>query len=79
MNLTTEQREQLKPFAAEAYGLQTEMAGIKENLKDIVASAAEKTGIDKALISRHFAVRYKNNLDELRDEVEALEFLDAEN
>ena len=78
MNLTTEQREQLKPFAAEAYGLQTEMAGIKENLKDIVASAAEKTGIDKALINKYFTVRYKDNLDELRDEVEALEFLDAE-
>ena len=79
MNLNTEQREQLKPFATEAYGLYSEIAGIKENIKDIVESAAAKTGIDKKLVSKHFAVRYKGNLDELRDEVEALEFLDAEN
>ena len=75
MNLTTEQREQLKPFAAEAYSLQTEMAGIKENIKDVVEAAAEKTGIDKALVKKFFTVQYKANLKELEQEVDILKFL----
>ena len=75
MNLTSDQRNSLKPFAAEAYGYYAEIAGIKENIKDLVESAAEKTGIDKKLVVKHFSVKFKGNLDELRDEVDALEFL----
>ena len=75
MNLTTTQRESLKPFASEAYSFYVEIAAIKENIKDIVEAAAEKTGIDKKLVSKHFATKYKGNLEELRDEVDALEFL----
>ena len=73
--LTSEQRDSLKPFTTEAYGYYAEIAGIKENIKDLVEAAAEKTGIEKKLVSKHFATKYKGNLDELRDEVDALEFL----
>ena len=73
--LTSEQRDSLKPFATEAYGYYAEIAGIKENIKDLVEATAEKTGIEKKLVSKHFATKYKGNLDELRDEVDALEFL----
>lgn len=75
MNLTSEQRDSLKPFAVEAYDYYGEIAGIKENIKDLVEAAAEKTGIDKKLVGKHFATKYKGNLEELRDEVDALEFL----
>lgn len=73
--LTSEQRDSLKPFTTEAYGYYAEITGIKENIKDLVEAAAEKTGIEKKLVSKHFATKYKGNLDELRDEVDALEFL----
>lgn len=75
MNLTSEQRDSLKPFAEEAYGFFVEIAAIKENIKDLADAAAEKTGIDKKLVNKHFTTKYKDNLSELRDEVEALEFL----
>lgn len=54
MNLTSEQRTSLKPFASESYGFYSEIAGIKENIKDLVEAAAEKAGIDKKLVSKHF-------------------------
>lgn len=78
MNLNSEQRTSLKPFASEAYGLYAEITAIKENIKDIVEAAAEKTGIEKKLVAKHFATKYKGNLEELRDEVDALEFLAEE-
>lgn len=75
MNLNTAQRESMKPFASEAYGYYAEIAGIKENIKDLVEAAAEKTGIEKKLVAKHFATKFKGNLDEIRDEADALEFL----
>lgn len=78
MNLTSEQRTSLKPFTSEAYGFYAEIAGIKENIKDLVEAAAEKTGIEKKLVAKHFATKYKGNLGEIRNEVDALEFLDED-
>ena len=34
--LTSEPRDSLKPFATEASGYYAEIAGIKENIKDLV-------------------------------------------
>ena len=76
MILTTEQRDALKPFTTEVYGYYSEIAGIKENIKDVVESAASKTGIEKKYVAKHFATKYKGNLVDLREEVDVLEFLD---
>jgi len=73
--LTSTQRDALKPFKAEAYNYYTEADAIKENLKDLVESAAEKTGVEKKLVAKHFAVSYKGTLGDLNEEVSNLNFL----
>jgi hypothetical protein len=73
--LTSEQRDALKPFKTEAYNYYTEADAIKENLKDLIESAAEKTGIDKKRVAKHFAVSYKGTLGDLNEEVSDLNFL----
>ena len=75
MNLTSQQRDDLRPFQKEAYGLLSEITAIKENLKDVVETAANKTGIDKAVVSQHFTLAYKGGLDELQEKVAMQEFL----
>jgi hypothetical protein len=73
--LNSTQRDALKPFKVEAYSYYTEADAIKENLKDLVEAAAEKTGIDKKIVAKHFAVSYKGTLDDLNEEVSNLNFL----
>lgn len=75
ITLTSEQRETLRKYSKEVFGLFTEEKAIKENIKDTVAVAAEATGLDKTLVKKFFTVQYKANLKELEQEVEILKFL----
>lgn len=75
ITLTSEQRETLREYAKEVFSLFTEERGIKENIKDIVSVAAEKTGLEKAFIKKLFTVQYKAKLAEMEKEIEMLKFL----
>lgn len=75
MNITTEQKNLLKPFEASAYELYAEAQAIKENLKDLVEAAAEKTGLDKTVVSTRFQIRYKDDLAEREEKIEIQKFL----
>lgn len=75
INLTSEQRETLREYAKEVFSLFTEERGIKENIKDIVSVAAEKTGLEKAFVKKAFTIQYKATLPEIEKEIEMLKFL----
>lgn len=75
ITLTSEQREVLREYGKEVFGLFTEEKAIKENIKDAVAAAAEKTGLEKAFIKKLFTVQYKAKLADMEKEIEMLKFL----
>ena len=75
INLTSEQRETLREYAKEVFSLFTEERGIKENIKDIVSVAAEKTGLEKEFVKRVFTIQYKAALPKMEKEIEMLKFL----
>lgn len=75
MDLTTQQRDQLAAYTKEAYALYTEIEGANENIKDIVEAAAEATGLDKAVVKKHFVTTYKDDLDKQEALVNSLRFL----
>lgn len=75
ITLTSQQRDLLKQYKTEAFNLFSEQTAIKENIKDLIEAAAEGTGLEKKVVSKLYKALYKDNLKDILEEAETLQFL----
>lgn len=78
-SLTEEQRQKLKPYKQEAFGYLADIETANGHLKDMLESAAEASGVDKALVSEFFKLAYKGQgqIDEKIERYEVIKWLNS--
>lgn len=75
ITLTSDQRELLKKYKDEAFGYIADAETAKNQLKEVVYTAATSTGLSKKLIGKFYKTAYSDKVRELLDEAEAIQFL----
>lgn len=73
--MNADQIATLKSYSSEANRCFNAIAQAKEELKEIIIAAADKTELDKKLIRKVFHTRYKDSLNDVINEMEELTFV----
>lgn len=74
--ITEEQRKKINAYYSEARELLSEIEAAQENLKDILSSVEESTGLKKAIVSKYYKSRYKDEVSKTLELAAVFEFLD---
>lgn len=78
-SLTEDQRQKLKPYKQEAFGYLADKEVADGRLKEMLETAAEASGVDKALVSEFFKMAYKGEgqIDEKIERYEVIKWLNS--
>ena len=74
--ITEEQRKKINAYYGEARGLLAEIQAAQENLKDILSTVEESTNVKKALVSKYYKGRFKDELNKVSELAAVFEFLE---
>lgn len=75
ISLNAEQVKVLKAYSNEASRCFAAIAQAKEEIKEIVEAASDKTELDKKLIRKVFVTHYNDSLNDVISSLEELTFL----
>lgn len=75
INLNPAQLEALKAYKQEYFEQASDIETAKENIKEIIEAAVEATGLEKKILTKHYAVSFNEKLPDVLEEASILEFL----
>lgn len=76
-NLSADNLKLLKEYKTEAYSHLADIETANQELKLIVEAAAEKTGIEKKVVSQWFKLAYKAKTEEYLSQAAIIEVLNS--
>lgn len=75
INLTAENIALLKAYKQESFAAYADLETAKQQLKDIVEAASDKTGLEKRVINKFFKLCYSAKAQEYLEEAAVIEAL----